>query len=412
MSTLEHILGHQRAYGERIYLVPSETSPSITSRIAFLSDVANRYYFPSDTSTTWAFPGNSYLERIYTDCTERLKKCTGATWVNIRPISGSSAMTISLSALGRNGNTVATISPRNGGHSMTHLIAERLGLRIVHLPYQEDCLTEEIAGLAEFIELEQVTFIYLDKCHVLFEYPLEAIRSVVPEHIPIYYDASHVMGLILGNQFQNPLAEGATFMGGSTHKTIPGPHKGFIATNNDEGAIAFHEASAAFVSHDHPGEVAALAMVLEEMENKWDTYAIQTVTNAKHFAARLREKGFKVLAEDKGYTATHQVWIDTCPSWDAHDAVMRLAQCGIITNTFYAPSVPDRLCIRLGVQEISLLGANTTDMDDLAELFRLILQTKQTNDVCSQKVRLLKNRLQPEPDLNTQLEKLIQFLKK
>ena len=35
------------------------------------------------------------------------------------------------------------------------------------------------------------------------------------------YDAAHVMGLVAGGQFQDPLREGADVMTGSSHKTFP-----------------------------------------------------------------------------------------------------------------------------------------------------------------------------------------------
>jgi len=41
--------------------------------------------------------------------------------------------------------------------------------------------------------------------------------------IPLLYDGAHVLGLIAGGQFQDPLHQGATWLTGSTHKTFPGP---------------------------------------------------------------------------------------------------------------------------------------------------------------------------------------------
>ena len=35
----------------------------------------------------------------------------------------------------------------------------------------------------------------------------------------VVYDAAHVLGLIAGKRFQDPLREGADVMNGSTHKT-------------------------------------------------------------------------------------------------------------------------------------------------------------------------------------------------
>ena len=47
------------------------------------------------------------------------------------------------------------------------------------------------------------------------------------------YDAAHVLGLIAGKQFQDPLKEGAEVLMGSTHKTFPGPQGGIILSQEE-----------------------------------------------------------------------------------------------------------------------------------------------------------------------------------
>ncbi len=63
----------------------------------------------------------------------------------------------------------------------------------------------------------------------LFPHPVEEAREVCDEvGASIVYDAAHVLGLIAGGQFQDPLSEGADVVTGSTHKTFPGPQGGII----------------------------------------------------------------------------------------------------------------------------------------------------------------------------------------
>ncbi len=379
-DTLDDIINQQQAYNERLYLVASENSPSISARLALLTDVMNRYYFPLEKSRHWAFPGNEFSESIYERCTLLLQEVTGAKFVNIRPVSGVSAMTIALAALARIGDTVASISPENGGHAITSAVAKRLGLRVVSLPYDQAVFSVDTSRLSEFIEREGVSLIYLDQPHVLFPQRVNEIKASLPESVKIYYDGSHTMGLTFGGSFQDPLKEGAGFLGGSTHKTIPGPHKGFIATNDETWHKAIDEYSRVFVSHDHGGDVAALTIVLEEMRGHWGEYAAQVIKNAQHLARRLDEKGLTVLAKNLGFTQSHQVWIDTHPFCDAFDAVMTLARHNIITNTINAPTLPGRLAVRIGVQEITYCGADERSMDLIADLFGDILIRKTMNE--------------------------------
>ena len=69
----------------------------------------------------------------------------------------------------------------------------------------------------------------------LFPQPVREIRDVMDVHCPesfLIYDAAHVMGLIAGGRFQQPLAEGADVLITSTHKTLAGPQGGMILTND------------------------------------------------------------------------------------------------------------------------------------------------------------------------------------
>ncbi len=63
----------------------------------------------------------------------------------------------------------------------------------------------------------------------LFPHPIKELKEVCDEvGAYVAYDASHVLGLIAGGVFQDPLREGADFITSSTHKTFPGPQGGVV----------------------------------------------------------------------------------------------------------------------------------------------------------------------------------------
>ena len=63
----------------------------------------------------------------------------------------------------------------------------------------------------------------------LFPHPIKELKEVCNEvGAYVAYDAAHVLGLIAGGQFQDPLREGADFITSSTHKTFPGPQGGVV----------------------------------------------------------------------------------------------------------------------------------------------------------------------------------------
>ena len=67
---------------------------------------------------------------------------------------------------------------------------------------------------------------------VLHKEPVAEIRRFVDEQgldAVIMYDMAHVLGLV-GPHFQQPFAEGADLVTGSTHKTFFGTQRGVIGT--------------------------------------------------------------------------------------------------------------------------------------------------------------------------------------
>ena len=107
------------------------------------------------------------------------------------------------------------------------------------------------------------------------------------------YDGAHVMGLIAGNQFQNPLSEGADVMTGSSHKTFPGPQGGFVLSNSDEPK--FYQKTQQWniprvCSSYHLHHVAGKAIALSEFEKFGEDYAKDIISNAKALAHSLQSK--------------------------------------------------------------------------------------------------------------------------
>lgn len=400
-SVFDHVMKHQRAADERLSLVPSENALSAKARLVFLTEVLNRYYFPLETHRHWAFPGNEWLEAVYARCRELLLEATGARFVNFRPISGVNAMTVALASLCRPGDVVATLAPENGGHPITAMVAGRFGVRVAHLPYCQEEFSVDVGHIRDFVLREGVSLMYLDAAQILFPHKLREIRRAVGDSVKLYYDGSHVMGLIFGKQFQDPLAEGADFLGGSTHKTFPGPHKAFIATNDADAHERIAQWSSVLVSHDHGGDVAALAVVLEEMRGSWQEYAAQVVKNARRLAEKLHEKGFRVIGERLGFTSSHQLWIDSSPVVDPYEAALALARCNIIANTIRAPSLGGGLALRLGVQEATYLGAKEEEMDTIAAIFEDLFMKKTSENLAKARVVELKRRLKPTIDAET-----------
>ena len=84
----------------------------------------------------------------------------------------------------------------------------------------------------------------------------------------------------------------------------------------------------------HLHHVAGKVVALSEFEAFGEEYAADIVSNAKALGEALASEGFDVLAEDRGYTASHQVVTrhGEVDSGAGRDAAATLEQAGIVTN--------------------------------------------------------------------------------
>src|SRR5207253_619977 len=97
-----------------------------------------------------------------------------------------------------------------------------------HVPasYDLDRLTFDADQIAYHFRRTGATAFYMDVSFYINPHNLNEIREALGPEAIIIYDASHTMGLIMGQEFQAPLREGADVLCGNTHKTLPGPQKG------------------------------------------------------------------------------------------------------------------------------------------------------------------------------------------
>jgi aminomethyltransferase len=203
-----------------------------------------------------------------------------------------------------------------------------------------------------------------------------------PERPVILYDAAHVLGL-LGPHYQEPLAEGADLVTGSTHKTFFGPQRGIILSNVDPGS-PFEELWQYVVSRTFPGHVSnhhlgtllGLLGAAYEMLAFRDEYPRKVIANAKAFARALTAAGLTCEGDPRNdYTETHQVLLRTGRAKGQWLAALLEAN-NVITNpqAFYDdPSFTAASGVRMGAQEMTRYGMEERDFAGLAALIAEIV---------------------------------------
>ncbi len=200
----------------------------------------------------------------------------------------------------------------------------------------------------------------------------------------INYDAAHVAGLIAGNQFQDPLREGADTMTMSTHKTLFGPQGGLVL-GFDKHADAIKKATfPGLTSSHHIHHMAAKAITFAESLEFGRDYAKQVIKNAKALAETLSDFGFKVLGEKRGFTKSHQIAVNVLDYSDGGKVEGDLEKANIIVNRQLIPGDikagrnyfhPGG--IRLGVSEITRLGMKESEMKEIASFIKNVIIDKK-----------------------------------
>jgi aminomethyltransferase len=198
----------------------------------------------------------------------------------------------------------------------------------------------------------------------------------------VCFDAAHVLGL-LGPWFQDPLAEGADLVTGSTHKTFFGTQRGVVAADWEESHPRFplweaveRRTFPGSVSNHHLGTLLGLLLAAYEMNHFKDSYQQAVLANAKALARALREEGLEVAGDPAvGYTETHQVLLPVGYGRGV-EAARNLEASNIIVNFQATPREEGFTAagaLRLGVAEMTRFGMEEADFRPLAHLMRQVL---------------------------------------
>jgi glycine hydroxymethyltransferase len=254
------------------------------------------------------------------------------------------------------------------------------GIRIFNYPFDKRTMNIDPDGAKRLIREVRPKVALFGQSVYLFPTPLREISEAFTEvGCRVWYDAAHVLGLIAGGTFQDPLREGVDIISGSTHKTLPGPQHGMIISDSDDGSLHSSLRRGVFpgvTSNHHLHSVAALAITLAETKEYGADYARQTVSNAKALAQGLHARGMDVLCESQGFTESHTLVIDVEEFNGGAKVSKALESANIIVNKNLLPwnSDPVRPSgVRIGVQEVTRLGMKEREMDEVADLIARVV---------------------------------------
>lgn len=339
-------------------LIPSENLMSPTVRSLLSSELGQRY-----TARDHFYMGTRFTDEIEQYGEELAKKVFRAGTADLRPLSGHIADLIFLAIHTKPNDTFMCISPDDGGYPgmWKDGLAGLLNLKAVPFPFSKNDLNIKVKEAKESIERIKPKIVIFGASYILFQHPVKELAKIARENGAIVgFDGSHVMGLIAGDQFQDPLREGACALFGSTHKSFFGPQGGIILADKEHGEIIKAKIYPTFVDNAHWNRIAALTLALAEMQKFGESYAKQVVRNSQILAKALHDHGFPVICEHLGFTQSHQVILDYGGSENGRKIAEKLQRANIIADCV----------VRIGTCEVTRRGMKENEMLKIAELIK------------------------------------------
>ncbi|MCS7144132.1 MAG: serine hydroxymethyltransferase [Archaeoglobaceae archaeon] len=375
---------HNEMMRNSIPLIASENLTSQIVRKCYISDFGHRYAEGKVGERYYA--GCKFIDEVESLAIELTKKLFEVEHVNVQPISGVVANLAGLFALTNPGDTVFSISVPCGGHiSHDRMSAVGLrGLKVVYYPFDTESMNIDVKATEKLAKEIKPKLFILGSSLILFRQPVKEIVEIAEKlKANVMFDASHVLGLIAGKVYPNPMKEGADLLTASTHKTFFGPQRAVILSKREIAKKVDRAVFPGVVSNHHLHSLAGYVIAVMEMLEFGEAYAKQIVKNAKMLAESLYELGYKVLGEKYGFTETHQIAIDVRALGGGDAVARRLEAVGIILNKNLLPwdtveQTANPSGIRIGVQEVTRLGMKESEMRAIADFIDWTLKGKKS----------------------------------
>jgi glycine hydroxymethyltransferase len=385
---------------ECINMIASEgiKSPAVCQMLDMSHDLATRYAEGENDMAGHVkkryYQGQKYMSQIEDLATDTIKSLFGTTWADIRLVSGTHANTATFKGLSlASKNNKMVVTPLSCGahisHDYTGLAGSILGIDNINHVYDINEFNIDPEKSAIVIRAAKPGIVTFGGSLFLFPHPVKELKAVCDEvGAYVAYDAAHVLGLIAGGQFQNPLREGADFITSSTHKTFPGPQGGVIMGSPTTPALEKAVKKIQFAifplsaSSTHLGRLPALGIASLEMKIFGKELATQIIKNAQIAGQYLYENGVKVLAEHKGFTRSHQIALDIRSYGGGNKIAQDLEDANIILNKNLLPyddqsSKENPSGLRVGFQDITRRGFKEGDVKHLCDLMLDIIKSKR-----------------------------------
>lgn len=382
-NILSSVRKHEEWRGKKcLNLIPSENIMSPTVRGLLSSEISHRY-----TARDHFYMGTRFMDEIEQYGEELAKELFKAQTADLRPLSGHIADLIMLANLTEPGDKLLCVSPENGGYPGMWKpgLAALLKLEVFPFPFAKEDMNIAVEEARQTISRIKPKVVLFGASLITFPQPVKDLAKTAREYgSTVGYDGSHVLGLIAGEQFQDPLREGAQALFGSTHKSFFGPQGGILLADEEVGERFKDKIYPAFVDNAHWNRITALTLALTEMKTFGKEYAAQAVRNSRSLARALFDLGLPVICQHLGFTQSHQTIVDYGDYEKGRIIAEKLQRANIIVDCV----------IRFGTCEITRHGMKEAEMLKIAELVQRTVISDENPETVKKEVTKLVSEFQ------------------
>ena len=377
----EAIQAEMKRQNSHIELIASENWVSKAVMAAMGSPLTNKY--------AEGYPGKRYYggcqcgDIVEDLARERAKKLFGCEYVNVQPHSGAQANLAAMFAMINPGDKVMGMNLDHGGH-LTHGSPVNISGK-----YFDICsygVNDE--GVIDYDKVREIAL--ENKPKLIIAGASAYARTIdfkkfreIADEVGAYLmvDMAHIAGLVAAGLHPSPIPY-AHVTTTTTHKTLRGPRGGMILSS-EENNKKFNFNKAVF-----PGiqggplmhVIAAKAVCFEEaLKPEFKTYQEQIVKNAKALSDGLQKRGVKIVS---GGTDNHLMLVDlTEKDISGKDLEKRLDDAHVTCNKNTIPNDPRSPFVtsgvRLGTPAVTTRGMKEEDMDKIAEIIAMVIESEE-----------------------------------
>ena len=363
-----------------IELIASENWVSKAVMAAMGSPLTNKY--------AEGYPGKRYyggcqcVDVVEDLARERAKKLFGCEYVNVQPHSGAQANMAVMFAMLEPGDKIMGMNLDHGGH-LTHGSPVNMSGKyfdVAHYGVNEDGVIDydEVLRIAKEHQPKLIVAGASAYARTIDFKRFHEIADEVGAYLMV--DIAHIAGLVATGLHPSPIPY-AHVTTTTTHKTLRGPRGGMIMCS-EEMNKKFNFNKAVF-----PGiqggplmhVIAGKAVCFKEaLQPEYKTYMEQVVRNAKALCNGLKSRGVKIVSGD---TDNHLMLVDLSGTdISGKELEKRLDDAHVTANKNTIPNDPRSPFVtsgvRLGTPAVTTRGMKEEDMDKIAEIIAMVIESE------------------------------------